>query len=184
MPADHLQADKDDEIFEVVDDQDRVLGTEKRSICHTSGLLHRAVYCWVFNSHGQLLIQRRSPHKKIGPGQWDLSVAEHLQPGESFKQAAVRGLQEELGVVVPQDTVTGPLAPTHRRELHQGEFHDVELVQSYRLGGYDGSIAPDPGEVCEVAFVHLQQLQERVASHPHLYTQWLREEGAALGWFG
>jgi hypothetical protein len=35
---------------------------------------------------------------------------------------------------VDQQQLQGPLAPTHRRELHQGGFHDVELVQSYRCG--------------------------------------------------
>jgi hypothetical protein len=100
--------------------------------CLHAGLLHRAVYVWVFNLEGALLIQRRSPHKKIGPNQLDLSVAEHLQPGESFVQGAARGLAEELGISVSLDELQGPLAPTHRRELHQGDFHDCELVQSFR----------------------------------------------------
>lgn len=152
---------------------------------------------WVFRLDGRLLIQRRSAAKKIGPSQWDLSVAEHLQPGESFLevggaglcagfappcplsgwlqrmarglgrrsqaplpqrtptsllpdsptsaphvnptgarlQGAARGLAEELGIEVPASELAGPLAPTHRRELHAGEFHDVELVQSYRWAG-------------------------------------------------
>lgn len=42
---------------------------------------------WVFRPDGRLLIQRRSAAKKMGPSQWDLSVAEHLQPGESFLEA-------------------------------------------------------------------------------------------------
>lgn len=45
----------------------------------------------MFSPEGQLLVQRRSPHKRIGPGQWDLSVAEHLQPGESYLQVRVVG---------------------------------------------------------------------------------------------
>jgi ADP-ribose pyrophosphatase YjhB (NUDIX family) len=90
------------------------------------------VYCWVFAPDGSLLVQRRSPHKKIGARQLDLSVAEHLQPGEGFRQGAVRGLAEELGIRVAETELRGPLAPTHRRELHQGDFHDVELVQSFR----------------------------------------------------
>lgn len=97
-----------------------------------AGLLHRAVYCWVFAPDGRLLVQRRSPHKKIGAGQLDLSVAEHLQPGEDYRRGAARGLAEELGIQVADSELRGPLAPTHRRELHQGSFHDVELVQSFR----------------------------------------------------
>ncbi len=44
----------------------------------------------------------------------------------------MRGLSEELGIAAEAVQLAGPLASTHRRELHQGAFHDVELVQSYR----------------------------------------------------
>jgi isopentenyldiphosphate isomerase len=78
--------DRDDEIFELVDADDAVLGTAPRSEVHCRGLLHRAVYCWVFNAAGEVLLQRRSPKKRIGGGLWDLSLAEHLQPGESWEE--------------------------------------------------------------------------------------------------
>ncbi|EFN56468.1 hypothetical protein CHLNCDRAFT_22214, partial [Chlorella variabilis] len=93
-------ADREQELFELVDEAGNTLGTELRSVVHRKGasLLHRAVYVWVFRPDGALLIQRRSPLKQIGPGQLDLSVAEHLQPGENYVQGAVRGLAEELGI--------------------------------------------------------------------------------------
>eukprot|EP00887_Chlorella_sp_A99_P007425 scaffold2.g7425.t1 len=182
-----MPAEDDGEVFELVDAQDRVVGHALRSTCHREGLLHRAAYCWLFDCQGRLLIQRRSPRKKIGPGQWDLSVAEHLQPGETYAQAVQRGLREELGVSVGLDALAGPLAPAHRRELHWGQFHDVEMVQSYRLGDWRGEQQPiriDPEEVAEYRFVELAELRSAVAARPHDYTQWLREEGASLGWFG
>lgn len=52
-----------------------------------------------------------------------------LQPGEAYAAAVTRGLREELGIEVPPSSLEGPLAPTHRRELHQGQFHDIEMVQ-------------------------------------------------------
>ncbi len=76
-----IQAEPDEELFDIYDDQCNLLGQERRAVVHAKGLLHKAVYCFVFNNEGQLLIQRRSRKKKIGPGQWDLSVAEHLSPG-------------------------------------------------------------------------------------------------------
>lgn len=54
----------------------------------------------------------------------------------------MRGLSEELGIAAEASQLAGPLAPTHRRELHQGAFHDVELVQSYRCGGWAGAGGP------------------------------------------
>jgi hypothetical protein len=76
------EAEPADEVFEIVNEQGEVIGLEKRGVVHKTGLLHKAVYCFVFDTQGRLLIQRRSLEKKIGPGQWDLSVAEHLSPGD------------------------------------------------------------------------------------------------------
>lgn len=54
------EADPASELFEICDDSGNVLGTELRSIVHKTGLLHKAVYCFVFDTRGRLLIQRRS----------------------------------------------------------------------------------------------------------------------------
>eukprot|EP00955_Chlamydomonas_euryale_P089180 364443-Chlamydomonas_euryale.AAC.20 len=107
------------EYFEVLDEQGRGTGRrELRAVVHATGLFHRAVYCFVFDTAGRLLIQRRHADKKVGPEQWDLSVAEHLLPGECYAAAVVRGLQEELGIEVSRDAIKGPLTPAHKRSLH------------------------------------------------------------------
>ena len=99
-------------------------------------------------------------------------------------QGVVRGLKEELGLDIRPDAILGPLAPTHRRELHQGDgFHDVELVQSFMLRGFEGEVAFDDGEVCEARYVSLEALWEDVARSPEVYTQWMREEAECLKWF-
>ncbi len=70
--------------------------------------------------------------KRVGSGQWDLSVAEHLSPGETYKQAVLRGLQEELGIVDVPD-VNGPLGSAHLRKLETDTgVRDHEFVESYR----------------------------------------------------
>lgn len=78
-------AEPEHEVFEIVDDSCTVIGRELRGEVHRRGLLHRAVYVWVFDKAGRLLLQRRSWDKKIGPGQWDLSAAEHLAVGEPLR---------------------------------------------------------------------------------------------------
>ena len=55
-----MPADQADEVFEIVNDSNVVIGLEKRAVVHAKGLQHRAVYCLVFNTDGQLLLQRRS----------------------------------------------------------------------------------------------------------------------------
>ncbi|GAB4817509.1 hypothetical protein N2152v2_004555 [Parachlorella kessleri] len=184
VASDHFGlADNEQEWFDVVDETDTVISREKRSVCHRKGLLHRACYVWVFNPAGELLLQKRSPLKKIGPSQWDLSVAEHLQPGETYRQGAVRGLQEELGVSVSEAALEGPLAPTHKRELHQGDFHDVELVQSFRLVNFTGNLSLDIGEVADAKYMALDQLRRHATQYPEAYTGWFLAEVASLNWF-
>ncbi|KAG7671001.1 hypothetical protein Ndes2526B_g01232 [Nannochloris sp. 'desiccata'] len=175
--------DREDEVFELVDENDQVIGREHRGVVHRQGLLHRAVYAWVFNPAGELLIQRRSPLKKIGANQWDLSAAEHLQPGEDYLSAVVRGLSEELGIQTEAVEVAGPLQPTHKRELHQGGFHDVELVRSYRLDGFKAEVKLVDGEVLEIRWIALDKLRKEIANEPERFTQWMREEISGLKWF-
>ena len=58
-----LLADNEEEYFDIVDDNNQIIGQEKRSIVHATGLKHRAVYCFVFNEQGKLLMQQRSPRQ-------------------------------------------------------------------------------------------------------------------------
>lgn len=87
-----------EEQFETFDDTGEPMGLVPRSRVHREGLWHRAVHVYLFRSDGRLLLQRRQRDKDICPGAWDLSAAEHLKPGETFRQGAIRGLQEELNV--------------------------------------------------------------------------------------
>ncbi|HCE41938.1 MAG TPA: NUDIX hydrolase [Lentisphaeria bacterium] len=90
-----------EEIFEVVDEDNNVIGTAKRSECHGNpALIHRTVHVIVFHPDGRMLLQKRSMNKDIQPGKWDTAVGGHLMPGEDFEIAARREMQEELGVPV------------------------------------------------------------------------------------
>eukprot|EP00889_Picochlorum_renovo_P006922 jgi/Picre1/33952/NNA_001430.t1 len=181
--------EQEDEVFDIVDESNTVVRQEYRGVVHRTGLLHRAVYCWVYDTQGRLLLQKRSPLKKIGPNQWDLSLAEHLQPGESYREAVVRGLKEELGISLQDASnsgavLVGPIAQTHKRELHEGGFHDVELVQSFRLEGFHdaSSLKFDDGEVIDVQWIDPGSLQTLIQECPQNYTAWLQAEAAYLNW--
>jgi isopentenyl-diphosphate delta-isomerase type 1 len=88
-----------EEILEVVDEHDRVIGLEHRGVIHAEGLMHRSAQVLVFNSDGHLFIQKRSAGKDEFPGLWDCSAAGHVNPGESYRQCAQREVEEELGIV-------------------------------------------------------------------------------------
>ncbi len=89
-----------DELFDVVDENDEVIGQRTRREVHQLGLRHRAVHLLVFNAHGRLFLQKRSQTKDCFPGTWDSSASGHLAPGESYDQGVIREAQEELGLVL------------------------------------------------------------------------------------
>ena len=87
-----------EEIFDVVNERDEVIGQKPRSEIHRRGLKHRAVHVLVFNARGELFLQKRSMKKDCFPGLWDSSASGHLAAGESYDACTVRELREEIGL--------------------------------------------------------------------------------------
>lgn len=94
-----MPPDPADELLDVVDDDDRVIGCAPRARVHRDGLLHRAVHIVVSNPQGELFVQQRAWSKDCQPGRWDTSAAGHVDHGEAYDEAARRELGEELGLV-------------------------------------------------------------------------------------
>jgi isopentenyldiphosphate isomerase len=90
-----------EEIFDVVDERDEVIGKRSRSEVHRLGLKHRAVHVLIFNGKGQIFLQKRSMKKDCFPGAWDSSAAGHLDLGETYDACALREVREELGIELP-----------------------------------------------------------------------------------
>lgn len=86
-----------EELFDVVDEQDRVTGQAPRREVHARGWRHRAVHLLVFDRVGRVFLHKRSKAKDIFPGAWDSSAAGHVGAGEDYDGTAVRELAEELG---------------------------------------------------------------------------------------
>ena len=90
-----------EEIFDVVNECDEVIGRKPRSEVHRLGLKHRAVHVLVFNQRGEVFLQKRSMKKDRQPGLWDSSASGHLDSGEDYDHCAIRELQEEIGLKLP-----------------------------------------------------------------------------------
>lgn len=168
-----------EEQFEILDEHGNPAGLAARSRVHREGLWHRAANVFLFRSDGRLLLQRRQSDKDVWPGAWDLSAAEHLKPGETYEEAALRGLHEELGIEGVLVEPLGDVAAS-RVEVPEAGVRDYELQQCFRAV-YDGPVAPDPIEVAAIGSITLPELTAAFAERPEEFTPWFRERVVDLG---
>lgn len=87
-----------EEMFDVVDDDDNVVGKATRSECHDNGLIHRSVMFFVFDSKGRVLVTKRTQKKDFFPGYWSIVLGGHVRSCESYEEAVVREIEEEIGI--------------------------------------------------------------------------------------
>ncbi|MDY0262301.1 NUDIX domain-containing protein [Syntrophotalea acetylenica] len=156
-----------EEWFDIVDEQDRVVGRALRSECHGNpGLIHRVAHVLVIDGQGRLLLQKRSLCKGVQPGRWDTSVGGHLDPGEGYYEAALREMREELGI----DNVA-------IRFLYHSRLRNAfesENVATY-LARYDGDIRFDPVEIDAVRFFSPEEIAARLGEGfftPNFEQEW------------
>jgi isopentenyl-diphosphate delta-isomerase type 1 len=146
-----------DELLDVVDERDCVIGTASRREIHARALRHRAVHIFVLNPAGELFVQKRADGKDTFPGCYDSSASGHLDSGESYDAAAVRELREELGLTVP----AGHL----RKHFQIAACAETgwEFVWVYSAVG-DYRPAINPAELQAGEFWPLAQIKQRIAT--------------------
>jgi isopentenyl-diphosphate delta-isomerase type 1 len=140
------------EYFWVVDEEDHVIGKETREKCHNTKLIHRSVYIFLNNSKKGIFIQKRSMMKDLYPGYYTGSASGHVTFGETYDQAALRELEEELGVKAQLKRI--------------GKFKcfsemDNEISTVY-LCNYDGDITINEDEISHGLFLNLKQIDEEI----------------------
>ena len=148
----------EEEFFDVVNAEDRVIGIEKRSVVHHRQLMHRAIHVFVFNASGQLYLQKRSMKKDSSPGKWVSSCSGHVDSGEDYDTAALRELGEELGLFEPEG-----FARVFKESACEQTGH--EFVRIYDCKG-EGPFTLDPEESSEGRWVTLEELEEWLRSSP------------------
>lgn len=96
-----------DERIDILDSEGNFTGTScLKSKAHKEGLFHATVHVWFFTSDHQVLLQKRALTKKVFPGLWDVSVAGHIGAGETISEAAIREVEEEIGLIITERKFT------------------------------------------------------------------------------
>jgi isopentenyldiphosphate isomerase len=149
------------EWFPIVDEDGNVTGEAPRSVCHDgkSFLLHPVVHLRLFNSKGEMYLQKRSLSKDIQPGKWDTSVGGHVDPGESVEAALARETREELGIT--------DFVPSFDRKYEWKSDRERELVYSFHAVT-DKLPVINKEEIDEGRYWSLKEIEENL--HKNVFT--------------
>ena len=129
MPKDNLK-----EMLPLCNEEGNIIGAATRGECHSgSRLMHPVVHLHVFNSKGELYLQKRPEWKDIQPGKWDTAVGGHVDLGENVEQALRREVEEEIGIT--------DYTPERIKVYVYDSVREKELVFVHKTV-YDGVIRP------------------------------------------
>ena len=144
--------DNPKELFPIVDEEGRVIGSIKRSQAHDgTKVLHPVVHLHVFNSKGDLYLQHRPSWKDIQPDKWDTATGGHVDYLENVGDALQREVGEELGISDFVPVFLGMYVFEGKRER--------ELVYVYKTI-YDGEIFPNSEELEGGRFFEPKEIEE------------------------
>ena len=157
----------------LVNSNDEETGRMSKIDCHQDdGTLHRAFSIFVFNTKGEVLLQKRSEQKMLWPLFWSNACCSHPRAGELSEEAAHRRLKQELGLAV--DLTFLYKFEYQARFLEVGSEHELCWVWT---GVTDSEeIIANPNEIAEWRFVGRSQLEEEMQSNPGSFTPWMKLE--------
>ncbi|SDE56818.1 isopentenyl-diphosphate Delta-isomerase [Riemerella columbipharyngis] len=153
----------------LVNEDDTVIGTMEKMKAHRLGLLHRAFSIFLFDKQGNMLLQKRAREKYHSPNLWTNAVCSHPRENETYKDAAIRRLREELGI---ETLLTERFHFIYKAEVDGGLWeHELDYVFT---GIYNGEFQLNPKEVSEVRYISMENLDKELKDHPEHFTEWFK----------
>ena len=132
-----------------------------KSEAHDKGLWHPIVHLWIYNSKGEVLMQKRAPQKKVWPNLWDVAVGGHLAAGEAPEDAAIKEAGEELGIKVERQQLQFIDQSKYEHEM-EGNWMNRIFIWSY-LTKMDIDISKltlEKEEVSEAKWIEVEELEK------------------------
>ena len=153
----------------LVNEQDQQIGIMEKMAAHIVPRLHRAFSIFIFNSHGELLLQQRAFTKYHSPGLWTNTCCSHPRNGETLEAATSRRLQEEMGMSCEMHEVFTFIykAPVGLG-LTEHEFDHVWF------GATDDTPVINTEEVASFKYMSLDAIATDMKAHPECYTEWFK----------
>ena len=133
-----------------------------REECHKKGYWHRAVYAFIIDENKNILLQKRSPSKKLWPNLWDPPVGGHVDSGEFGRQAIIREAKEELGIQISDDDIKYLLCSTsinQQGDIINKHYNECYLIKK-RIDISDVFINKE--EISDIKYFTKEELIERI----------------------
>lgn len=157
MEIEEYKKKASEELVKIVDEHNKVIGPAKRSEMRAKNLYHRCTYIFLYNSHKQLYVQKRTMIKDYCPGYWDLVTGGIINYGEDELESAFRELKEEMGVVVPKLTFITIIPYEVKSEKNNCRGFGYAYSAQY-----DGPITMQPEEVAQVELWTGEEVEKKI----------------------
>lgn len=152
-----------------VNEKDEQVGIMNKQEAHEKGVLHRAFSVFIFNSKGEMLLQKRAQSKYHSGGLWTNACCSHPRAGETIVEAANRRLNEELNLNVPLQT---KFSFIYKAELNNNL---VEHEFDYVLFGVSDEVPVlNTDEAEDFKYLHHSEISNLIKQHPQQFTEWFK----------
>ncbi len=153
----------------LVDEFDEKIGTGEKMAVHQAGWLHRAFSILVFNSRGEMLLQKRAQGKYHSGGLWTNACCSHPRAGTYILQEARNRLLEEMGIHCELEEI---FTFVYRADLGNGMVEN-EIDHVFR-GTSDAEPRPNPEEAEDWRRIRMEDLRMEISENPENFTPWFR----------